>query len=118
MEETPFVRADGAPPEPSQDDARRALEQRWLTLTREALPAIARERGWPISADHCFQRVLLDNAVGGVWYDAIVGRPAYAHAPYPLLARAEALGEAVLAGADDLTVLNRRSLNWRRERRR
>jgi hypothetical protein len=118
MDETPFARADGAPPEPSQGEARRALEQRWLALTREALPAVARDRGWPIRADHCFQRVLLDNAVGGVWYDAIAGRPAYAHAAGALLLRAVALGEAVLAGDDDLPALNRRSLAWRRERRR
>ena len=101
----------------SRDDgARAALEARWLDLTRRDLPA-ARRPGWPVRHDHCFQRILLDAACGGVWYDAIPGRPAYRHAPEPLLRRAVALGEEVLAGAADLGALNARSLGWREEAR-
>lgn len=92
---------------------RAALEARWLDLTRRTLPAVARERGWPVAADHCFQRILLDNAFGGVWYDHVAGRPAYAHADPVALARAVALGEAALAGQADLADLNHRSLAWR-----
>ncbi|MEG3163061.1 GCN5-related N-acetyltransferase [Sphingomonas sp. PB2P19] len=91
---------------------------RWLTLTRETLPALADDRRWPVRADHCFQRILLDNACGGVWYDHIVGRPAYRHAPPETLAAAIALGEAVIAGTADLATLNRRSLAWRGKPRR
>lgn len=29
-------------------------EAEWLRLTREVLPALARERGWPVRLDHCF----------------------------------------------------------------
>lgn len=96
---------------------RAALEKRWLELTRQALPALAAERGWPVRADHCFQRILLDNAFGGVWYDFVAGRPAYAHADAAALARAVALGEAAAACTADLAALNRRSLGWRRLRR-
>ena len=39
---------------------RAALESRWLRLTRVDLPAQADARGWPVSLDHCFQRILLD----------------------------------------------------------
>lgn len=92
---------------------RAALEQRWLTLTRETMPALAAARGWPVRNDHCFQRILLDAAVGGVWYDAIPKRPAYAHADAALLSRAIDLGEAVIAGKADLSMLNRQSLMWR-----
>ena len=95
---------------------RSALEARWLHLTRVALPAIARERGYPITADHCFQRVFLDNACSGVWYNAISRRPAYRHAPHETLAHAVGLAETVLAEEADLDVLNRRSLAWRRGR--
>ena len=94
------------PPEPD----RRSLERRWLHLTRERLPQAAPARGWPVSADHCFQRVLLDHAVGGRWYDHVAGRPAYRFITAAQLADAVRLGEAVLAGAIDLAVLNRRSL--------
>lgn len=94
---------------------RASLEAEWLDLTRRTLPALAAERGWPIRADHCFQRVLLDNAVGGVWYDAISGRPAYRHAPDVVLGEALALGLAAIDGSVGLAELDRRSLAWRRQ---
>jgi hypothetical protein len=92
---------------------RTALEQRWLTLTREIMPGFAHERGWPVRADHCFQRILLDHAVGGCWYDHVAGRPAYRHIAADALARAVEMGEAVVAGTVDLHRLNRQSLTWR-----
>ena len=88
-------------------------QRRWLALTRDTLPALARGRGWPVRADHCFQRILLDHACGGCWYDHIAGRPAYAHASDALLDGAIALGEAAVAGTVDMAILNRRSLAWR-----
>lgn len=90
-----------------------AVRARWLELTRRELPALAGARGWPVRADHCFQRILLDNAFGGVWYDHVHARPAYIHADPAALARAVALGEAAIAGDVDLAELNRRSLDWR-----
>lgn len=93
---------------------RATYEATWLTLTRETLPALARARHWPVTADHCFQRILLDNAVGGRWYDVVAERPAYRHIAVDALARAIALGEAAIAGEADLADLNRRSLAWRR----
>ena len=92
------------------------LQLDWLQLTRETLPALAAGRAWPVSADHCFQRILLDNACGGCWYDHVAGRPAYTRADPAILARAVALGEAVVAGGADLADLNARSLGWRRAR--
>ncbi len=96
---------------------RAALETRWLDLTRRALPDLAAERQWPVRADHCFQRILLDAACGGVWYDHILQRPAYAYAPDDILKAAVALGEGAIAGTTDLAALNRRSLEWRRARK-
>ncbi|WP_375249558.1 hypothetical protein [Sphingomonas sp.] len=66
-----------------------------------------------MKADHCFQRILLDHACGGRWYDQITRRPAYRHACDTTLDRAIALGEAVAAGTTDLAALNRQSLIWR-----
>ena len=63
--------------------------------------------------DHCFQRILLDNACGGVWYDRIAKRPAYRHAPDDVLREAVRLGEAALKGGADMDVLNESSLRWR-----
>ena len=91
---------------------RAALEARWFALTREELPAVAPSRDWPVRFDHCFQRILLDDACGGRWTDAIE-RPAYAHAPDTILRAAIATGEKVLAGEADLWALDAKSLTWR-----
>ncbi len=116
-----LARLAGRKANPFDDPAspgRAALETRWLTLTRKTLPALAPLRDWPIRADHCFQRVLLDHATGGVWYDAISGRPAYRAAPTEILEAAITLGERVRDGGADLAALNRQSLAWRSARRR
>lgn len=95
---------------------RAGLEERWLGLTREVLPGLAAARGWPVRFDHCFQRILLDHAVGGRWYDHVPGRPAYRHLDAERLAAAVALGEAAAAGTADLPALNAQSLRWRGKR--
>ncbi|MDP4005208.1 GNAT family N-acetyltransferase [Methylobacterium sp. NEAU K] len=87
---------------------RRAL---WRDLVERRLPDAARP-GWPVRLDHCFARILLDNACGGPWRES-VRPPAHVNMPEEGLEAAIALGEAVLAGAADLALLNRRSLAWR-----
>ena len=93
-------------------ETREDLVARWRALTDRRLPEAARP-GWPVRLNHCFARILLDHATGGVWYDAIPRRPAHAHAPDDVLRRAIRLGEAVLSGDADLAALNRQSLRWR-----
>ena len=92
---------------------RDALERQWLDLTRRLMPQAAKSRSWPICHDHCFQRVLLDNACGSVWYAKIRGRPAYKHAPDPILRTAIRLGVGALEATNDLRDLNHNSLKWR-----
>ena len=88
--------------------ARRA---HWRDLVERRLPQAAGP-GWPVRLDHCFARILLDNACGGPWRDH-VRPPAHATMPLDRLEVAIALGEAVLAGHADLALLNRCSLAWR-----
>ena len=95
---------------------RSALETRWLTLTRETLPAAAAKRGWSVRFDHCFQRILLDNAVGGFWRDHIEP-PAYRNADDGVLGDAIQLGEDALGGRADMHALNAQSLKWRGKQR-
>jgi hypothetical protein len=99
----------------SELNEREALEAQWLELTRLSLPGVALSRKWPIVNDHCFQRVLLDNACNAHWATVITGKPAYRHAPDATLRAAVELGMAVLAGTQDITILNNRSLVWRRQ---
>ena len=92
--------------------SRKDLENRWFALTREELPSLAQERGWPVHLDHCFQRILLDNAVGTKWSGEIPA-PAYRNATDETLERAITLGRGAVEGAEDLAELNRNSLAWR-----
>jgi len=92
---------------------RAALEARWLELTRTTLPALAEARDWPVSADHCFQRILLDAACEGRWTDHVACRPAYKAIDEVQLKAAVAMAEAVAAGEADLHALNLQSLAWR-----
>ena len=90
-----------------------ALRSRWRRLVDDALPEAARSRpDWPVSLDHCFARILLDNACGRPWRE-VVPPPAWRRMPAPILERAVRLGEDVLQGDADLTDLNRRSLALR-----
>lgn len=90
------------------------MVERYLTLTRETLPGLAREpeRQWPVRHDHCFQRIVLDHVSGGVWYDHIA-RPAYKHLSAAQAQEAVRLCERIISGEADLHALNRQSLAWR-----
>jgi hypothetical protein len=95
------------------------LQARWLALTTEQLPTRARAERWPLREDHCFQRVLLDAACGGRWYDHVAGRPAYRHLDDERLGQAVALGERLAAEPDAVTLLrdlDAQSLAWRGKR--
>lgn len=92
---------------------RSALEARWLELTKMTLPNLAVKRKWPIRYDHCFQRVMLDAACGGCWYDHISQRPAYRCASDLILESAVYLAESVASEVIDLNKLNLQSLRWR-----
>ena len=94
------------------------LEARWLELTRAVMPTLAAERAWPVRFDHCFQRILLDNACGGRWLDLVEGRPAYRAINDARLRAAVALADAVVAGGADLHALDAKSLAWRGKRAR
>ena len=109
------------PPDPGRSEPDAAeLRSRWLALTKEQLPARARQQRWPLREDHCFQRVLLDAACGGRWYDHVPARPAYRHLDPDRLARAVALAERLATEPDALALLralNEQSLRWRGKRR-
>lgn len=96
-----------------QDPRAQALA-RYLELTREVMPRVARSGkvAWPVVHDHCFQRIVLDAICGGVWYDHIA-KPAVRHMTSAQAQEAVRLCEAILAGHEDLHRLNRQSLAWR-----
>lgn len=93
------------------------LTDEYLELTRHVLPRLARRDGcdWPVSEDHCFQRIVLDTICGGVWYEHLK-RPAYKHLSPDQARQAVALSHAIAEGQADLHKLNRQSLIWRGKR--
>ena len=97
-------------------DGRAELLARYRVLVDDALPAAARAGGWSLRLNHCFGRVLLDDAVGGCWYDHLDRRagPAYRQLDDDQLSGAVALGERLLTERDPLLrTLDARSLAWR-----
>lgn len=78
------------------------------------MPALAKSKKtlWPVRYDHCFQRIVLDNICGGVWYEHIA-RPAYKHLTLEQALCAVQLCDDIIAETVDLAELNRKSLAWR-----
>ena len=97
----------------SDPTERAKLETEWLTLTQATLPALAKSYHWPVSADHCFMRILLDAVHKARWDSVVTKRPAYKHIGKAQLVAALALGQQVAAGEADLWSLNTQSLRWR-----
>ncbi len=58
----------------------RGLINSYLNLNKSVLPSLARDSSqtWPVFEEHCFQRIVLDEICGGVWY-VFIERPAYQH---------------------------------------
>lgn len=92
------------------------LRSRYLELTNRTLPQLARQRGFPVSDNHCFQRIILDNILGQCWYSVLPrGKtPAYKQLSESQLQQAIALAEAIITQPNSyLEQLNQNSLNWR-----
>lgn len=95
---------------------REALLRRYRELVLDDLPRRARAAGWVVVDDHCFGRIVLDNTVGGCWYDVLDRRrsPAFGQLDDERLAAAVALAERIAAEGDPLLrELDARSLAWR-----
>lgn len=99
-----------------------SLRARWTHLYASHLPALAKARDpaqkhWPVHLDHCFARIVLDNAVGvdKPWTQAIKS-PAVRKMTVTQLRDALALGEKVANGDADLVELDRVSLRLRGKR--
>ena len=89
----------------------------YMYLTKEVLPSMARSdhTDWPVSDDHCFQRIVLDTICSGVWYEHL-DRPAYKHLTNDQAKHAVELCQNIADGQADLKQLNQQSLIWRGKR--
>lgn len=91
-----------------------ALRAEYRRLTSEVLPAQA-DDDWPVHADHCFQRIVLDGLFDGVWYDHVDGRPAVERLTADELRTAIDLAASMLNDPERARELNDRSLAYRRD---
>ena len=91
------------------------LREEYRELTERRLPAAA-TADWPVTDDHCFQRIVLDTLFEGVWYDHVDGRPAVRALTADQLRAAIRIAESMLDDPARVTELNRRSLAYRGER--
>ncbi|MEM6855757.1 MAG: hypothetical protein AAF593_15220 [Planctomycetota bacterium] len=91
------------------------LQNRYLDLTRIQLPSLGRTRGWVVTEDHCFMRIVLDHVFADCWYHHLDRRlRAYKQLNDTQLAQAVGIAEH-MCQADDQTIaqMNAQSLEWR-----
>jgi O-6-methylguanine DNA methyltransferase len=93
------------------------LREQWKTLYSRTLPQLAKARDpaqtkWPVTLDHCFARIILDNTVGqGIKrWDEVISKPAWSHMTAAQLKDAIELGKNIQTGQIDLVELDQISL--------
>ena len=97
-----------------------SLREDWKTLYSKTLPQLAKQRDsaqskWPVTLDHCFARIILDNTVGegSQQWDKVIKKPAVKNMTAAQLQDAIALGEKIRKGEMDLQELDQISLMCR-----
>ncbi len=97
-----------------------ALQAEWKSLYSETLPKLAKSRDsaqqkWPVTLDHCFARIILDNVIGDgkQQWDKLLAKPAVRNMDEQQLQAAIALGLKIIAGEADLCRLDETSLQCR-----
>ncbi|MBV9388080.1 MAG: hypothetical protein JOZ78_16790 [Chroococcidiopsidaceae cyanobacterium CP_BM_ER_R8_30] len=94
------------------------LRNRYLELTNQVLPELARQRNFPIKYNHCFGRIILDNLFGCCWYKVLNRKdgPAYKQLTPEQLEKAITIAESMITQPDEYTHrLNYNSLRWRKK---
>lgn len=92
------------------------LRQRYLELVNRELPALAKQREFPVRLNHCFARIILDNLFSCCWYEALDRQQgaAYKQLSREQLQSAIAIAKTIINRPDDyIGELNQKSLQWR-----
>lgn len=91
------------------------LRRQWTKLYAQTLPHMAKNRDpsqpkWPVTLDHCFARIILDNSVGKgeQQWDEMIKKPAVRNMNEEQLQQAISLGEKVRTGGIDLCHLDQK----------
>lgn len=103
----------------SSDPTLDELRDKWNCLYRTRLPSLAKAKDpaqpkWPVQLDHCFARIVLDNAVGkDKPWPRVLKSPAYKNMSRKQLEDAIELGEKLANGDENLVKLDEKSLALR-----
>lgn len=99
------------------------LKDLWNDFYKRYLPAQAKakdpiQKHWPVNLDHCFARIILDNAVGKdkPWTE-VLKSPAVHNMDSKQLEAAINLAERIASGEVNLVALDNRSLELRGKKR-
>ena len=95
------------------------LRKKYLNLVNVILPEVGKEKHFPITFNHCFVRIILDNLFGDCWYrylDSSSRVPAYKQLDINKLSKAITIAESIATGNINYIIeLNKNSLRWRDE---
>ena len=88
----------------------------YTRLTKHVLPSLAKNGGhnWPVTEDHCFQRIILDTICNGIWCEYI-DQPAVKHLTADQAQLSVEMCQTIRNGHEDIHKLNRQSLTWRKK---
>ena len=96
------------------------LQLGYLRIVNDILPAIAKNRNFPVHLNHCFGRILLDALFCDCWYDHIDRKkgPAYKQLTEVQLKLVIEIAEKIVASDDYyIQFLNNQSLKIRKLRK-
>ena len=79
------------------------------------MPKKALEENWLATQEEHFQRIILDNVIGGVWYGKL-REPAVLHLSKSQLKKAVKMAQDLASGFLSFDEINEPSLNWREEK--
>jgi len=102
-------------PKKNPNQERFELIDEYFRLTSEVLPKKAAEENWPAIEESHFQRIILDNVIGGVWYGKLK-EPAVMHMSRSQLKKAVKMADDLADGTLNFDDLNEPSLQWREEK--
>ena len=91
-------------------------QQKYMHLTNQVMPEVARQQHWPVHLNHCFQRIILDTLFQDCWYhhlDRTRRIPAYRQLSEQQLEEALAIAQRMLDAPEVVRQLNQQSLRYR-----
>lgn len=94
------------------------LQEKYLDLTNQVMPQLAREKEWPVRFNHCFQRIILDTLFQDCWYrhlNRTSSAPAYKQLSSHQLQQALVIAQDMIDSPEKVKELNHQSLKYRQK---